>query len=154
MRKTLLVMSIIGLTLVGASVAMAQTEEGNEPPFGGVGGGIVEVLDDLVSDGTLTQDQADAVVDALEERRAEFRAEREAVREAMQEAWSDDVLTEDELASLPERAAERIGPDGPLADYWDDGQLTRDELDEAHAGLGAFHRGHHRGGVGPFGADS
>ncbi len=38
-------------------------------------GGLADILDELVADGTLEQDQADAVLEAVEARREEFRAD-------------------------------------------------------------------------------
>jgi hypothetical protein len=91
------------------------------------------VLDGLVTDGTLTQEQADAVVAAFQEHHAAMHAQRDAVRAAMEEAWSDGVLTEDELTVLPNGGSRLTDPDGPLAEYWEDGQLTREELEEARS---------------------
>jgi len=151
------------LLVVGASVALAQTDDGDtttdtstEPEddaspdrFGHRGEVLQSVLDDLVADGTLTQDQADAVIAALEEKRTEFQSLRDELRAGWDEAWADDVLTEDEVADLADGLpfADRLtDPDGPLAEYWEDGQLTRDELAEAREAFG-FGRGgrHHHG---------
>ncbi len=157
MRKLILAVTVGALLLVGASVAVAQTEDGSDTAVGRVGGLITDVLEDLVSDGTLTQDQADAVVTALDDKRSEFRAQREEVRAAWDEAWSDDVLTEEEAASLADstRFGDRlVDPEGPLAEYWEDGQLTRDELEEARGELGFGRGGHHRGPRGGLPDDS
>jgi hypothetical protein len=108
-----------------------------------------------VTDGTLTQEQADAVVAAFQEHHAAMHAQRDAVRAAMEEAWSDGVLTEDELGVLPNGGSRLTDPDGPLAEYWEDGQLTQEELDEARSD-GLIGRGgrHGRGGFGSFGDSS
>ena len=86
-----------------------------------------EVLDDLVGDGTITQDQADAIVEASEAKVAEVREQHEANRTLLEEALADDVITEDEVSDLPE--------DHPifsdrLDEAWADGELTREELGE------------------------
>ena len=149
MRKVILAVIAGALLFVGASVAVAQTDDGADSAFGRVGGLITDVLDDLVAEGTLTQDQADSVVSALEDRRTELRAQREELRAAWDEAWSDDVLTEEEAASLADSApfgSQLTDPEGPLAEYWEDGQLTREELEQARSELGFGRRGgHHHG---------
>lgn len=160
MKKLIPAVLTVALVVVGASVAMAQsgesdstttttvTEDADALPgrLGHRGEALQEVLDDLVADDTITQEQADAIVAALEAKKAEFLAERDAVRAAWDEAWSDDVLTEDEAAELADAAPFRgdlLDPEGPLAQYWEDGQLTRDELAQARESLGFGHRGHH-----------
>jgi hypothetical protein len=52
-----------GILAVGPLSAAAQDDDD------GGGGGVADVLDGLVEDGTLTEDQADAVADALKEAR-------------------------------------------------------------------------------------
>jgi hypothetical protein len=161
MKKKTILAAVVGvMVLTGATVALAQTEDTTTTAtteedsigrlFGGHFGGYADVLDGLVTDGTLTQEQADAVVAAFQEHRTTMRANREAVRAAMQEAWSDGVLTEDELSVLPNGGSRLTDPDGPLAEYWEDGQLTQEELDEARSegliGRGGRHGG---GGLGP-----
>ena len=157
MRKLILVVTAGALLFVGASVAVAQTDDAADTPVGRVGGFITEVLDGLVTDGTITQDQADAVVTALEDRRSEFQAQREELRAAWDEAWSDDVLTEDEAAALADstRFGDRlVDPEGPLAEYWADGQLTRDELESARGEFGLGRGGHRHGPPGDSADDS
>jgi hypothetical protein len=115
---------------------VAQTDEGADTAIGRVGHTITDVLEGLVSDGTITQDQADAVVSGLDDARAERHAAQEALRAAWDEAWADDVLTLEEAQSLGADGpvGDRLtDPDGPLADQWADGQLTREELDDAKA---------------------
>ena len=100
MRKALMVLAVGVFVLGGATIAVAQTEEGEEPPFGPVGSAIQEVLDELVADGSngFTQSDADLVVEALTEKREAMRAEREALHEQMEEFWSDGQLTADEIS--------------------------------------------------------
>jgi hypothetical protein len=166
MKKLLPAILAAVLLLVGATVALAQTEDpdtsattvddGATPAdvargHGDRGRVLQSVLDDLVEDGTLTQAQADAVIAGIDEKKAEFQVQREELRAAWDEAWADDVLTEDEAAALVGDGpfGDAItDPEGPLADYWTDGQLTRDELAEARASLGFGRRGHHRGAFG------
>jgi Spy/CpxP family protein refolding chaperone len=151
MRKTI-VAALAGLmVLAGATVAFAQTDSTTtttqDDSTDRLFGGYADVLDGLVTDGTLTPEQADAVVAAFQEHRSAMRANRDAVRAAMQEAWSDGVITEDELSALPNGGQRLTDPDGPLAEYWEDGQLTQEELDEAREnGLGFGRGGHHRRG--------
>lgn len=153
MRKTILAALVGVMVLAGATVALAQTDDSatstttEDDSIGRLFGGYADVLDGLVTDGTLTQEQADAVVTAFREHRAEMKATRDAVRAAMEEAWSDGVLTEDELSALPNGGSRLTDPDGPLAGYWEDGQLTQEELDEARA-EGLIGRGGRHGGGG------
>lgn len=159
MRKMIAVLAAGALILGGAAVAFAQTDEGETTSThrSERGGHISGVLDDLVENGTISQDQADAIVAALEAKRdelhaarEELRVERDEARAALTEAWSDGVLTEDEAADLP--FGDRLtDPDGPFAEAWSDGQLTRAEFDEIRAELaphrGFRGRGHHGSGV-------
>ena len=145
MRKALMVLAVGAFVLGGATIAVAQTEEGEEPPFGPVGSAIQEVLDELVADGSngFTQSDADLVVEALTEKREAMRAEREALHEQMEEFWSDGQLTADEIEQLPQDHPLR-----QLPDVLEDGTITQDELQA----LRPFGRGHHRhGGLGGFG---
>jgi polyhydroxyalkanoate synthesis regulator phasin len=174
MKKIILGALVGVMVFAGAAIAIAQTSEDGStdastattapvttddsvaaPGRGGFGhrGEVLQgVLDGLVADGTLTQEQADAVVAGLEAARGELLAAREELNAAVEEAWSDGVLTEEELNALPEGAARFAGPDGPLAEYWEDGQITQEELDEARAnGLGFGRGGRHGHGFGPGG---
>lgn len=110
----------------GTAAAQDETDEaGEDGPFPRILGFLGEILDDLVGDGTITQDQADAVTDAAEEKAAEIREEKRAEREQLRELLEDDVITEEEAQELPD--------DHPLRsdrydEAWEDGELTRDEL--------------------------
>jgi len=117
-----------------------------------------EVLDQLVSDGVITNDQATQISDALvarhEELRAEFgdrgfggRGHHGGGDFGLMGALEDGVIDADELAALPE-GHPLTDPDGPAAAYLADGQLTQEELDQMRAEhRSQFHFGE-RGGRG------
>ncbi len=140
MRRLVIVVAAGALLLIGAtSVLAAPAANGPvtvvQAALGNAGGVLSDVLDELVGNGTITQTQADAIEQAVEDKRAEIQAERERLREQMQTFLEDGVLSADELAQLPE--------DHPLRNldqYLEDGQLTQDEL-RALGGIGG--RGHH-----------
>ena len=162
MRKVIVAAVIAVMLIGGASIAVAQTDDAAEGPVARVAGFIEDVLDGLVSDGTLSEEQATAVADAFdtarEERQAERearRAERQAIAEQVQAALEDGVITAEELAELPD------GPwndsEGPLADALEDGEITQEELDELRPfgrrgfGRGGFDRAGFGPGAGAFG---
>lgn len=127
------VASIVSVPGTAAAQEESDTKE-RQGPIPRILGFLGEVLDDLVGDGTITQDQADAIVAASEAKAEEKRAEHEANRTLLGEAMADDVITEDEVADLPE--------DHPIFDErfdeaWADGELTGEELAE----LRPFSRG-------------
>lgn len=98
---------------------------------------IEEALQTLVDDGTLTADQLDAVMEAIETAWAE---RPHPIRRGMRAGWriaellEDGVIDAAELAELPE-GHPLADPEGPAADYLDDGQLTEDELAELRSQL-------------------
>jgi hypothetical protein len=152
MRERVLVAVVAGGLLVGAGLvtsfvsapATAEAQEDGDGQerrlFPRLGGFFEEVLDELVADGTITQDQADAIVAAAEEKATDMREERAAQRELLQSLLEDDVITEDEAGELPE-------DHWLLADVfdeaWEDGELTRAEIEELrpHPHRGAFRFG-------------
>ena len=148
MNRKLLGVPLAGLLLVGGATAVLARSGGVDGVTSAVGGAVnraggvlQDVLDGLVDDGTLTQDQADAVTDGVENRLEELRTERDALREQMRTFLEDGVLSADELAELPE--------DHPLRNldqFLEDGQLTQDELRQ----LRPLGRGFHGHGPGHF----
>lgn len=107
-----------------------------------------DILDELVADGTLSQDQADAVLERFRTAWEDRADEREARRERFQQhrrghfmaqverLLEDGVITADEIAELPERHPFN-NPDGAFAELLEDGQITQAEWDEwleAHQG--------------------
>ncbi len=151
MRTRLLGLPLAGLLLVGGATAvLAQSGaagtvvQAASDVATGAGTLLRDVLDDLVADGTIDQQQADAIADAMDERRTELREQAEALRVQMRTFLEDGVLSAEELAQLPE--------DHPLRNldqYLEDGQLTTDELRELRGlGFGFGGRGHHGHGPG------
>jgi hypothetical protein len=142
MKRKLIGVPLAGLLLIGgATAALAH---------GGILGGgpangtslLSEVLDSLVSDGTINQGQADAIENAVDERRTLLQEEAQARREQLQGFLEDGTLSADELAQLPE--------DSPLHNldaFLEDGQLAQDELQQ----LGLLGRGLGHGPHGPWG---
>lgn len=133
MRKTIVAMLAAAAVLVvgGALGAIAQTDEGETDtvtsevaPLGHKGERLAGLLDEMVSDGVITAEQAEAITEWLENKREEARAEREALREAFEAAWDDGVLTEDEAAQFP--FFERLEA---IEGLWADGQVTQEEWD-------------------------
>ncbi len=122
----------------------------------GLGDLLTSVLERLVTDGTITQDQADAVAGAVETEIDETRAAFEEWREAnpgfrdrghrghrggfdVGALLEDGVIDADELATLPEDHP-LLADDGPLADALADGEVTQEELDAARDSFGDGHR--------------
>ncbi len=139
-RRILSALAAAGL-LVGAAftaaavstpaVAEAQDDtpaEANDVRVGHRHGAFLqEVLDDLVADGTISQEQADAIADALKAKAEELKAGKDELRELIAGFLEDGVITSDELAQLPEDHIFN-DPDGPFADALADGELTQDEI--------------------------
>jgi len=157
MRK-LIWLPVAGLLLImGAGAAAAtptivNTANAALSMPAAAGSLLADVLAELVGDGTITQQQSDAITDAydtrLEEKRAEMEQRREemrAAREQLRTFLEDDVITQEELDQLP--------ADHPLRSLdtaLDDGQITRDELRGLHGGFRAWGAGGgpHAGGGG------
>ena len=99
-----------------------------------------EVLDDLVGDDTITSDQAEAILQAVEDKATELREEREALREEIQGYLEDGVLTAEEAANLPD---DHWLLSDALDEAWEDGELTTEEIREArpHPRRDAFRHG-------------
>ncbi|MEA2677271.1 MAG: hypothetical protein QOJ81_1412 [Chloroflexota bacterium] len=100
---------------------------------------LTDVLADLVSNGTITQTQSDAITQALQDRVDQQQAEMEAHRALVEGFIADGVITQDEIDQLPADDPLRVGFDSIA----NDGQITLDQL----RGLGPF-GGH---GFGPGG---
>lgn len=148
MRTKILAAFVAGGVLAGAGlvtavisapgIAQAQDDTDDVGERGAVPrilGFLGDILGDLVSDGTISQDQADAIVDATKDKVTEVRDRRMALREQLSRSLEDGVITEDEASELPDD--HWIFGDA-FDEAWEDGQVTVEELREA----APFH-GHH-----------
>lgn len=155
-----LAIALAALLMIGGGslVAVAQATDttdattGPSTPNGKeMGDPFSAVVDDLVSQGVITADQAAAITDALQAKRRELAEDRQRRLQERRDELSqirgfldDDVITSDELAQLPDDSPLR-DPNGPLADALQDGQITRQELQDARIFLRGFRRGHRLG---------
>jgi hypothetical protein len=148
MRTKIVAAFLAGGLLIGAGLATAaistpgtaqaqdETDDSEaRDPVSRIIGVLGQVLDDLVGDGTITQDQADAIVEATEEKIDELEAEHRARHERLSEFLDDGVITAEEASELPD---DHWIFDDALADAWDDGELTTEEIRDIHP----FRRGH------------
>ena len=144
-----IILGLAVLVLGVAAIASAQADDGstngdeqeNHREDQGREHLLAGVLEDLVGDATITQEQSDAIIAALEEARDSAREARRALREQMKSFWEDGVLTSEEIAQLP--STERFeDPDGPFADALEDGQITKEEMESLRGGA-SDHAGRH-----------
>lgn len=153
MRTKILAAFVAGGLLVGAGflssvisapgTARAQEETdgaGERGPVSRILGFLGEVLDDLVGDGTISQDQADAIAEATQEKLDELKEERLAQREQFSGVLDDGVITGEEASELPD---DHWIFGEVFEEAWEDGELTVDELQEAmpHRRGHSFKRG-------------
>lgn len=140
MNNKILAALVAGGLLVGAGfltsvvsapgTAAAQEDDAvieDQGPIPRILGFLGEVLDGLVGDGTITQDQADAIAEAAEDKATELKEEREALHELIEGFLDDDVLTEDEAAQLPD---DHYLLSDVFDEAWEDGELTTEEIRE------------------------
>jgi len=121
------------LTSVISSPGTARAQEGADEseergPIPRIIGFLGDVLDELVGDGTITQDQADAIVDATEDKAAEIRDEHLALRDQLSGFLEDGVITEEEASVLPD---DHWLFGDAFEEAWGDGELTSEEIREA-----------------------
>lgn len=160
MRKTV-ILALAGALVAGIGVvAWAHHEpheattstEGIESAAGGAfhrgGAGdldrariLADTLSELVAAGTITQEQMNAIVTAIEEWKSAIAAEPTRVKDLLESFWSDGVLTSAEVAQLP-FADKFTNPDSPFADALEDGQITKEQFEAvAREFRGAKHKG-------------
>lgn len=160
MRTKIIAALVAGGLLVGAGfvtsivsapgTAEAQEETSSVDAAKGVIPRALEflggVLDDLVGDGTISQEDATAVLGAVETKAQEVKAEREALHELIKELLDDGVLTADEATQLPE---DHWFFTEAFDEAWADDQLTKEEIREIapHPRRDAFKRGAHFGAL-------
>ena len=161
MRSKIITALVAGGLLVGAgfatsvisapSTASAQeegtdTDQERKSPFHRGFEFLSGVLGDLVGEGTISQDDANAVLNAVEEKAEAVKAEHEATRELIKGFLEDGVITEAEASQLPDDLwifNER------LDEAWEDGELTSEELRQArpHTRRDTFKRGARTGAL-------
>jgi hypothetical protein len=165
MKKTIAALTAAGVLVAAAFTVSVVTDGGvanAQVPDEGTttverperGAHFRDVLDELVAAGTIRQDQADAIDEAMKAKFEELRESGEGFRAPGRrgfggghhfgELLEDDVISADELAELPDDHPFN-DPDGPAADYLDDGQLTREELREIHEQAREQHRAERQG---------
>ncbi|HEY7599830.1 MAG TPA: hypothetical protein VH741_07885 [Candidatus Limnocylindrales bacterium] len=161
--RRLIWLPLAGALLIGGAAVAAAAPTALQDAAGTVlsvpgraGDLLAEVLADLVSQGTITQAQSDAITDELDTRveakRAEMQAERQAMRAQLEQLrgfLEDDVITADEIASLPDGELKAA-----LQSIAVDGQVTAEQLRGLRmllGGPGGPGRGHPRGGPGFWG---
>ena len=123
-----LITSIISPPGVASAEDETEAPDEERPAAEGVLGILGEVLADLVAEGTLTQEQADAFAQAAEEKARLLRGKLSERRGALFDIIEDGVITQEEVSDLPED--HWIFSD-VLDEPWADGELTEDELREA-----------------------
>lgn len=154
MRKRIIAATVAGGLLIGAGfvtsavsapgTAAAQDDSSDTDAVGTMPrilGFFQDLLDQLVGDGTITQDQADAIADAAQEKAGQIRDEREAMHELMQQLLEDGVITEEEAAQLPD---DHPFFDEAFDEAWSDGELTIEEI-RSIAPSGPRHKAFRRG---------
>ena len=130
--------AFVTTAIVGGAASAEEDDTGTtpDPPkvLARAGHVLDEVLDDLVADGTLSEDQAQAVKDALAAKVRELAQDRPPITRhpfrfglRLGALLDDGGISADELADLPDGHWLK-DPDGPAAPYLDDGQITIEEV--------------------------
>ena len=136
----LLVGAAFAASVIGdAGTASAQeiTEEGAEIDRPRRPGILDAALDELIAEGMINSDQAQAIKEKVAAKVEEFKAEhpnaghpfRRGARFGfhLAQLLDDGVITADKIAELPDDHPLK-DPDGPAAEYLDDGELSLEEL--------------------------
>ena len=164
LTRTTVVVPLAGLLLIGAAGAVAATSgdpasatpvvvaapSATPAPSAGTtvkpepkDTVLTDVLDSLVTKGTITAAQKTAIEDAVTTERTARRTARKADRQQLKDFFADGVLTQDEFNKLPADSPLRT-----LTTLMDDGKITTDELKTLGKGLfGGGRGGHGMGGM-------
>ncbi len=160
-------------SVVASPSSRDQNANGDKPGFGfrhhfaAAGADLLtDVLSDLVRNGTITQDQSDAITKALQQAITDKQTQADQQRQQLMQQWqqiqgflSDGVITQDEVNQLPS--------DSPFRQVFDsvakNGQVTLDQLQQLRMfgpGMGGPGApgwgggGPGRGPGGPWGGDN
>lgn len=125
---------LVGAGFVASAVshpgtAAAQEDAGTDGPIPRIMGFLEDVLDDLVGEDTISQDQADAIIEAAEAKAAEVEAGIRENRQLLEDLLEDGAITEEEAAELPE---DHFLFDERFDEAWEDGELSADDLRGLH----------------------
>jgi polyhydroxyalkanoate synthesis regulator phasin len=115
-----------GTPVVPAADAATPAPSASWPPQKGAADRdtlLSDVLDQLVTKGTITGSQKTAILDALSAERTARQQAAQRERQQLKDFLSDGVITQDELNQLPADS-----PIRKLTTLLDDGKITIDEL--------------------------
>ena len=154
MKKLLLGIGVFGLSfgvgIVGISYAAeipmdekvfiqdeVSTDKDNKPNL------LEEILLGLVEEGTLSEDQADTILNTMEEKKIEIKAERDEIKNLIREMLEDEEITLSELDSVDSVNQEKIDRfKQHYSQELQDGVITQEEFKENM--IGRHKKGHHK----------
>lgn len=148
MRTKIVAAFVAGGLLVGAGLltsaisapGTAWAQEGTDAkdrgPVSHVIGFLGDVLGELVEDGTITEDQADAIVEATENKVEELIDQHHELRGQLSEFLEDGVITEAEAAELPD---DHWLLSDAFDEAWQDGELSFADIRELRPFRGGGH---------------
>ena len=154
MKKLLLGIGVFGLAfgvgIVGISYAAeipmdekvfiqdeVSTDKDNKPNL------LEEVLQGLVEEGALSEDQADTILNTMEEKKIEIKAERDEIKNLIREMLEDEEITLSELDSVDSVNQEKIDQfKERFSEELEDGVISEEEFKD---NIKSHHRkGHHK----------
>ena len=153
MKRLLLGIGVFGLAfgagIIGISYAAeipmdekvfiqdeVSTDKDNKPNL------LEEVLQGLVEEGALSEDQADTILNTMEEKKIEIKAERDGIKNLIKEMLEDEEITLSELDSLDSVNQEKIDRfKQHYSQELEDGVITQEEFKENM--IGRHKKGHH-----------
>ena len=102
-----------------------------------------DVLSDLVEEGTLSQNQSDSVLSAVESKKITIKAERQEIKDLIKEMLEDGEITVLELDSVTTIDQEKIDRfKERFSEELEDGVISEEEFKD---NIKSYHRkGHHK----------
>ena len=154
MKKLLLGIGVFGIALgVGiggisyaAEIPVAEEvfiQEKVSPDEGGKHNLLGDVLQGLVEEGTLSEDQAETILNSMEAKKLEIKAEREEIKNLINEMLEDGEITLLELDSVNSVSQEKIDRfKERFSEELEDGVISEEEFKD---NIKSHHRkGHHK----------